>query len=276
MARRQSNITRLLRRTAIAGGLACLAILAGAALWRRAHTVTHVVTYRLLPDQGPVTKQQLTETSAIVEARLKELARAQRLAGCRVVATPQDSLLVTLRTHTDPAEALAWATMQGRAELALLHPDPDVVKALAPDEAPEGYRLATYLEKKYSLGRPGNLVTYEHTYLVRDEPLMRVERFASVRLDLVGLAKETILTFTFDERQRKDFEALTALNAGRRMAMFIDGKLFFPPKKIPSAISGGVVQVRGYFYNPPLRKLVGMLTAGTLPGRLEEISHEVQ
>ena len=276
MPRKQSNITRLLKRTAIVGGLSCLAILAAAALWRHAHTATHVVTYRLLPDQGPVTEQQLAETSAIVQARLKQLARAHRLAGCRVEALPQDRLRVSLRTHTDPAEALAWASMQGRAELALLHPDPDVLKTLAPDEAPEGYRLATYREKKYSLGRPGNLVTYEHTYLVRDEPLLRVARFESVRLDLVGLAKQTVLTFTFDQQQRKDFEALTALNVGRRMAMFIDGELFFPPKKIPSAVPGGVVQVQGYFYNPPLRSLVGALTAGTLPGRLEEISHEVQ
>jgi hypothetical protein len=36
------------------------------------------------------------------------------------------------------------------------------------------------------------------------------------------------------------------------------------------------VQVRGYFYNPPLRKLVKMLNAGTLPGRLEQVLQQAE
>ena len=85
-----------------------------------------------------------------------------------------------------------------------------------------------------------------------------------------------MLTFQFQEADAERFHELTALNVARRMAMLIDGRLFFPPKQIQSAIEGGTVQIQGFFYNPPLRKLIKILQIGALPGELEELSHEVQ
>jgi preprotein translocase subunit SecD len=126
------------------------------------------------------------------------------------------------------------------------------------------------------LSQPGNIKVREERFLVREAAEMRVSRFASVELLTAGMYKRTVLSFHFTEAEAAEFRDLTALNVGRRMAMLIDGEIHFPPKQIQSAVEGGVVQVHGYLYNPPLRKLVKTLDAGPLPCRLEEVSHEVE
>ena len=69
---------------------------------------------------------------------------------------------------------------------------------------------------------------------------------------------------------------MTALNVGRGMAMLIDGEMFLPPKEIEAPITGGAVQISGYFQLPPLRKLVKVLNTGPLPGPLEETGRTIR
>jgi preprotein translocase subunit SecD len=110
---------------------------------------------------------------------------------------------------------------------------------------------------------------------VRKEPLLRVRGVEEARFSTAGLEKATVLTFQLPKEQAKEFRDITALNVGREMAMLVDGDLFFPPRQIASGMEGGRVQVQGYFYNPPLRKLIAVLSAGPLPGRLEEVSQGI-
>ena len=276
MAGRQSNLSRYLMRAMLAAGSVCLAILLAAAIRARANTRSYVVTYRLIADQAQVTPQALEESARIVRARIGMLARSYALKAWTVETEPEDRLRITFRTQLDPAEALDWATMTGKAEFCLVHPDAGILEAEAPEDLPAEYQVKVYNELRYSLSRPGEMRRYTQKYLICKEPLMRVNRFAAVDFATVGLKKETVLTFKFDEEQGNQFEDLTAVNVGRQMAMLIDDELFFPPSQIASAVVGGAVQVRGYFYNPPLRKLVKMLNAGTLSGRLEKVSQQVE
>ena len=276
MAGRQSNLSRYLIRAMLAAGCACLAILLAAAIRARANTRTYVTTYRLVADQRQVIPQMLGESARIVEARVRILARNYALRAWKVETEPEDRIGITFRTQLHPAEALDWTTMTGRAALCLVHPDASILEAEDPEDLPAEYHVKVYNELRYSLSRPGEMRRYKQEYLICKEPLMRVKRFAAVDFATVGLKKETVLTFKFDEEQGNQFEDLTATNVGRQMAMLIDGELFFPPSQIGSAVAGGTVQVRGYFYNPPLRKLVKMLNAGTLSGRLEKVSQTVE
>jgi len=276
MAGRQSNLSRYLLRAMLAAGSVCLAILLAAAIRARASTRSYVVPYRLIADQGEATPQIIEESARIVRARIGMLARSHALKAWEVETEPDDQIRITFRTQLDPSEALDWATMTGKAEFCLVHPDTSILDAEEREDLPEEYHVKVYNELRYSLSRPGEMTRYRQEYLICKEPVMRVTQFAAVDFATAGLKKETVLTFRFNEEQGHRFEDLTAVNVGRQMAMLIDGEMFFPPSEIGSAVAGGAVQVRGYFYNPPLRKLVKMLDAGTLPGRLEQVSQQVE
>lgn len=269
MTGKRSNLTRYLVRSLLAAAAACAVILLVSAIWARAHTRRYVVMLRFTPDDGQEARGALEDAARIVEARLQMLARSYALKDCEVQTAPQQRIRVTFRSRFDPSEAVDWITMTGLADFCLLHPDMPIVGTMEPEDVPEGYEVKVYKELRYSLSRPGAMTEYEHRYLVCKEAMMRVKRFAGVHFATAGLKKETVLTFELEEAQGEQFKDLTALNVGRMMALLIDGGLFFPPKQIPSAIEGGAVQMRGYFYNVPLRKLVRMLSAGTVPGRLE-------
>ena len=275
MAGKGSVAGRYLGRTILAATASCLAIVLALALLTRGDVHTHTVTYRLVPDGGQADAEALRAAVILVSRRADALGRSLGLRDCTVSAVPDGRLKLAFRARGDPAEGLRWLTMPGRAELRLVHPDQDILGTTPPDELPAGYEVKCYREQLYQLGRPGELITREHNYLVRAEPAMQVSRFRKVSLNTSGAYKATVLTFAFEGAEREKFRDLTALNVGRHMVMLIDGRLFFPSSQIQCAIEGGAVQVQGYFYNPPLRRLVEVLRASPLPGRLEELSHDV-
>ncbi len=276
MAGKGSVAGRYLKNAVLAVIASCLAIVVASALLTQREVHTHTLAYRLVPDQGQAEADALRTAVALISRRAATLGKSLGVRDCTVSAEPQGRLKLSFRAHPDAAEALLWLTMPGRVELHLVHPDQDILSATPPGELPAGYEVRCYQEQLYQLSRPGALATREHRYLVCTEPAMRVSRFKQVRLDTAGLYKTTVLTFAFEEGERERFRDLTALNVGRHMVMLVDGTLFFPSSQIQSAIEGGVVQVQGYFYNPPLRKLVGVLNASPLPGRLEELSHLIE
>jgi preprotein translocase subunit SecD len=260
----------------LVAGSVCLAILLASAIRARANTHSYTMTYLLVADQGGVTPQTLEESARIVRARVGALARSHALKAWEVETESGDQVRIAFRTQADPSEILDWVTMTGRAEFCLVHPDAGILDAGEREDLPEEYHVKVYDELRYSLSRPGEMTRYRQEYLISKEPAMRVRQFAAVDFATAGLKKETVLTFRFEEEQGEQFEDLTAVNVGRQMAMLIDGEMFFPPSQVGSAVAGGAVQVRGYFYNPPLRKLVKMLNAGTLPGQLEQVSQQVE
>jgi len=275
MSGKASVTGRYLMNATLAIGVSCMAIVLVAALAARRSFHTHTITYRLAAEQEPVDPHALETAEALLRQRLEAVGRSCGLSNWTVSTAGQDEVRLVLRARRDPAEAVFWVTMPGRAEFRLVHPDADILGAVGPEELPEGYEIKCYREHLYRLSRPGTLATREHRHLLRTEPALRVSRFANVSFDVAGLHKKTIVTFQLRETEREQFRDLTARNVGRTLALLIDGELFLPPRQIESAVAGGVVQVHGYFYNPPLRKLVKVLNASPLPGRLVEVSHRV-
>ena len=279
MASNFSIVGRYLFRALLAACAICGVILIAAALIARANTRTHVVTCRLVPDQGEPTPEMLSDTVALMRERMNRLARSHGVGKWSVELTPERMIQIRLRTRFDPKGLLFWVTMPARIQFHLVHPEGDILSRISKDDLPKGYVLKVYHEVRYSASRGGDLIVKEHEYLVREEPAMRVSRLAGVEFSTAGLHKETVLTFRFAQAEGEEFRDMTALNLGRTLAMLVDGEIFFPPRQVDSALEGGVVQVRGYFYNPPLRSLVSMLEGGPFPARvsrLEVASHEIE
>lgn len=185
---------------------------------------------------------------------------------------PPNRIVVEFRTDLDPAEATEWLTMPARVGFHLLHPDRHFLEEFGEEQIPEGYGVKLYEETSYRLDKPGELTVRERSYLVQSAPRVQPACLKGAYFGKRGLHGETVLTFTFLAEDVERFESLTALNTGREMAMLVDGKLYLPPKQIRAPLKGNAVQITGYFYNPPLRKLVKALSAGSLPCELERLS----
>jgi preprotein translocase subunit SecD len=283
MAHTQSNLWRFLKRSVLVAAAACAAIALAGALRARAETRRHTVILRLKPDDGQLSRAMQERAAAVLRKRAAALARRFGLMQARVQPEGADALRLTFLARHDPAEALAWLSLRGQGDFCLLHPEQGVMDVLeqgdpeppaAGDVPPEGYVVRTYYEQLYRLDRPGETTTRRHRYMVRAQPLVRVPEFARVRLDTEGLHKKTVVTFELPKEQAAELRQATTLNGGREMILLIDGNAFFPPRQIGSAIAGGRVQIQGYLYNPPLRALAAVLSAGSLPAPLEIESDE--
>ncbi|NLW50609.1 MAG: hypothetical protein GXY85_07155 [Candidatus Brocadiaceae bacterium] len=258
----------LLRSFAVTIGGVC-AIAVAAAVWTWATTVTHVVVYRLETPEAAPSPDALNRTVEIVSNRLKALRTDLELGRCAVRALPPDRLEFSVRCRQSPDYALAWLAMQGRAEFRLRHPDAQVVDG--PERLPDGYEVKVYTERRHILTRLNELKAVPHHYAVLREPVMAVDGFRHVGFDTVGAQRAVLLTFEFHQEDERRFAAVTALHAGRQMAMLIDGEMFFPPAPIREAIAGGRVQIQGFFLKRPMRRLARLLECGSLPGRLVRV-----
>jgi hypothetical protein len=267
MSAQRSAMAGYLRKVALCGVVLLVGVAASGFLWTWLSTKTGVFVFRLAagPADGAPDLQAGVD---VLQRRLEGLREQLRLGRSRAEALPPDRVELTLRYRDDYRVPLAWLTMPGRVEFRLVHPDEDV---LAGEGAvpPEGYEPAVYRERRYILNRLGELKTVEHTFAVRIEPALGVERFAHAELATVGKKKAVVLTFTFEPEDARRFAEFTALHTGRRMAMLVDGEMFFPPKEIEGPVTSGRVQVQGYFLAAPLRRLVAVLNAGPLPAGLE-------
>jgi len=91
-----------------------------------------------------------------------------------------------------------------------------------------------------------------------------------VSVRTVGARSRVILTCSLSDRDAQALSTVTALNAGRDMAMLVDGEMFFPPQRIGGPVTGGTIRAEGFFQIRLLRRLALTLNAGSLPGRLAE------
>jgi len=253
----------------------CLFAVAAALRVRAARRTYHAV-YCLGAPALQVKETDLRRTVEVFSARLEQLRREFRLSPHGVSPLPPDRIEVRLSCGSDPREALAWLAMQGRAEFRLLHPRDDVLERAGPEGLPAGYEAKTYKEQRFVLARPGETEVAEYRYAVQREPALVVPELRRVTMETVGIHKKVILTFHFADAEARAFGELTALHAGRKMALLVDGEMFFPPKEIESAITGGSVQVQGFFQIPPMRRLARMLDCGSLPLPVQQESVEAE
>ena len=273
MARTSARSRFLLRALAVCLTGICLVGVAGA-VWAWATTGTYVVVYRLDVPAGDGAREALSHTVRILSDRLKAVRADLELGRCSVRAQPPDRVEFTIRTRNDPDHGLAWLAMQGRGEFRLLHPDQHVLESS--DPLPASYEVKTYTERRYILTRLNELKSVDHSYAVLREPAMVVKGFRHVEFETVGRQRAVVLTFEFEEADGRGFAALTALHAGRRMAMLIDGEMFFPPAPIQGAVTGGRVQMQGFFMKRPMRRLARLLECGSLPGPLVRVGESAE
>jgi hypothetical protein len=271
MAAEGSALSNYLRKALLLGGTALLLIAAFALVWSKASRRTYRRLYRLGPPGAQVGGADLRRAADVLAARFRALRGHFNMGRCAVAPLPPDRLELTFSTSDEPERVLAWATMQGRAELRLLHPRADVLDRLGPDGLPPDYEVKVYRERRFLHTRLNEVRTVEHFYAVQCEPVLTVAEFAGVDMQTSGLKKSVVLTFRFKEEDARVFAGVTAVHAGRGMAMLIDGEMFFPPRSIETAVTGGEVQVIGFFRIPLQRKLAAMLDCGSLPYSLAPI-----
>jgi len=267
-----SALSRYLFKAVGLMALAGLAFILASALWSWRASRLWTLTYRLRPQQGAVAPGDLERTARVVARRLGLLARDFHLGRISARALPPDRVEVRFKARSAPDIPLAWATMAGRVEFRLLYPHDPPPEELLPDT----YETKVYRAQRFILSRPGDLETVLHSYVVERQPALVCNGVAEATIETTGMHKLAVLTLRLPPQDADAFAALTALNVGRRMALLIDGEMFVPPREIEGPITGGAVQVSGYFQLPPLRKLVKMLNTGPLPGRLEEIARTAE
>jgi len=276
MAAAASELGRYLKRAVIVTGAVLCLFAVAAAVWARAGRRTYRAVYRLGGPDGQGGEAHLQRTAQVFSARLGELRREFRLGSCAVRPLPPDRVEVQMTSGGDPLGPLAWLAMQGKAEFRLLHPQDDILDRAGPQGLPPEYEVKAYREQRFVLARPGEMETVEYRYAVQREPLLVVTEFRRVTMETVGAHKMVVVTFHFTGDDARAFGELTALHAGRKMAMLIDGEMFFPPREIESSVTGGSVQAQGYFQIPPMRRLARMLDCGSLPVPVEQETLGVQ
>lgn len=257
-----------MRALAAGAVIVCLVGVAGV-VWAWATTSTHVVVYRLDVPADSLARGALERTVRVLSDRLKAVRADLELGRSSVRALPPDRVEFTIRSRVAPHEPLAWLAMQGRAEFRLVHPDEHALEHAA--SLPAEYEVKTFVERRYILTRLDELKKVEHRYAVLREAAMAVDGFRRVEFETVGRQSAVVLTFEFEEADARAFAELTALQAGRGLAMLIDGEMFFPPAQIGAAVTGGRVQVQGFFLQRPMRRLARLLDCGSLPGPLVRI-----
>jgi preprotein translocase subunit SecD len=271
MAASGSALTRYLKRALLTGLAALCAFGVAALVWSRASRRTCLRAYRARkPPERTVAPEELERAASVLRRRIDALRGPFNIGRAQVRAVPPDRLAVELSCGGQPQRPLSWLTMQGRTGFHLVHPDQGPLPPGAQIEAPPGYEIKLYRERRYVLTRLNELETVEHRYLVQPEPMLVVPGFERAELHTAGPQKLVILTFHLPPAQARELQGLTALHAGRQMAMLIDGEMFFPPARIGSAVSGGSIRAEGFFHARPLRLLVSMLNCGSLPWPLEE------
>lgn len=272
----KSGLSAYLRKVLLLMGLALCSfvLLLGALTWLQTHT--HRFLFRLAPAEGGVGEGDLLHATEVLSARLQALRGHLGLGRGAVQALPPDGIELQVNCRSESLPSLAWLTMQGLVEFRLLHPDEDILEARGPEGLPSSYEVKVYRRRRYMLTRLNELQTVEERYVVEREPILRVAECEEVTMDTVGSQKRVVITFRFGKDDAEAFGRLTALHAGRRMAMLIDGEMFFPPREIEAAVTLGAVQAQGFFHIPPLRRLAAALDCGSLPAPLQEVSHTVE
>ena len=270
MSATESALTRYLRRALLYGGATMAVYVLVALLVARAQTHEHRPVFRLGPVGAQVGPAELERAAEVLAARLEALRGEFKLSRRSVTALPPDRLEVRFRCAGDPTAALSWLTMQGRAEFRLVHPSDEMLAKVGPEGLPPDYEVKIYREKRFVLNRLGELKTVENPFAVQRDAVLTVGGFREVTFATVGRQSKVVLTFRFFEADAQAFSRVTALHAGRRMAMLIDGEMFFPPCRIESAVTEGSVQVEGFFHIPACRRLAKVLACGSLPAPLYE------
>jgi len=109
-------------------------------------------------------------------------------------------------------------------------------------------------------------------YLIKSETMMTGSYLKDARVTISGRTGEAEVSFEFDPAGGKIFDALTAANVGKLMAIVLDGNVYSAPQ-IRERISGGSGVITGRFSESEAKDLAIVLKAGALPAPLKPLQN---
>ncbi|MCD6416147.1 MAG: hypothetical protein J7M08_05565 [Planctomycetes bacterium] len=270
-AHQKTHLLRHLTTVSLWLGVGLCVTLLASAISRSVSTRTTEAIYRLAQCGGEAGPDKLARTVELIRKRQLLLADKLSYQSFHVESRPPDRLLIRVRASKDPQPGLAWLTRQGRVEFRLLNSAPAPAGGNEA-ELPRGCELKLYRAWQYRLNPPRELQAVEKPFILQDEPALKLERFRRAEVHTAGLHQMAVVTLYFEQEDARAFGRFTALHAGRRMAMLLDGEIILPPTEIESAITEGSVQIKGYFFIPRLYKLAAVLNAGPLPCEMTKVT----
>ena len=168
-----------------------------------------------------------------------------------------DRVLVQLPGIDDPERVKRLIGKTAKMTFHLVDDNNSVSEAIA-GRVPPGSRLLPSLDETDSQGRP-------LMYLVRKRVMVSGENLIDAQPTFQQ--GEPVVSFRFDTIGGKRFGNATSKNAGRLMAIVLDGKIISAPR-IREPILGGSGVITGRFSVGEAQDLALLLRAGALPAPL--------
>lgn len=109
-------------------------------------------------------------------------------------------------------------------------------------------------------------------YIVKQEPIMTGDVLDEARMGISPKNQEAEVNFKLDAVGARIFDAASAANVGKRMAIVLDNNVYSAPS-IRERISGGSGVITGRFTETEAKDLAIVLRAGALPAPLVPIQN---
>jgi len=109
-------------------------------------------------------------------------------------------------------------------------------------------------------------------YIVKQEPIMTGDVLTEARMGISPKNQEAEVNFKLDAVGARIFDAASAANVGKRMAIVLDNNVYSAPS-IRERISGGSGVITGRFTETEAKDLAIVLRAGALPAPLVPIQN---
>jgi preprotein translocase subunit SecD len=115
----------------------------------------------------------------------------------------------------------------------------------------------------------GGMTVFSRPYLVRKGAVLTGDVLQDARVNYTEFS-EVYVGVTFDSKGAKEFGRITSVNAGKFMAIVLDGTVYSAPR-INEPILGGRAQITGNFTTDEANDLAIVLRAGALPAPMKTI-----
>jgi preprotein translocase subunit SecD len=204
-------------------------------------------------DQTQLQNQAMDQALETIRNRIDQLGVRET-----TVAREGDrDILVQLPGIQDPERAKELIGKTAVLEFKLIDDSHNVEEALR-DGPPPGDQIL------YGPPAPGGRTPY----LVETPVLMTGDVVTDARVRPGGRLEGPYVTVELDPRGARIFDALTAENVGKRLAIILDGTVYSAPV-IKERIPGGHVQITGRFSMEEAHDLTIVLRSGALPAPVE-------
>ncbi len=192
-----------------------------------------------------------------------------------------NEIVVQLPGVKDPKRALRLIKSTAQLEFKLLDEDNPLTRELPgqvavgdeestmrqfADRIPEGDEILFERVVNFDSG-----IVTKIPYLIKKQAMLTGELLTDARVQ-IGEFNEPYVSISFDRTGGKIFDAVTAENVQRRMAIILDDVVYSAPV-IQERISGGRAQITGAFTTQEAADLAIALRAGALPAPVAVIQN---